>query len=189
MRQVERQVLLQVLDAKWREHLYEMDYLKEGIGLRAMGQRDPLTEYQREGYQLFEAMTDTIKEQSVQVLFRVEKRLVPADGGEAPAQPAPQRVAAGAPTSKAPSAFSCPQTGPSQNIWVCASGPAIRRPSWMRQGPPMPLHPTVAPMLSPSNLICALPEAGAAPSIETKRQVELARLASCPCPVAATQPA
>ncbi|GMA36532.1 hypothetical protein GCM10025876_27360 [Demequina litorisediminis] len=51
MRTVERQVVLQVLDAKWREHLYEMDYLKEGIGLRAMGQRDPLTEYQREGYQ------------------------------------------------------------------------------------------------------------------------------------------
>jgi len=99
MRQVERQVLLQVLDSKWREHLYEMDYLKEGIGLRAMGQRDPLTEYQREGYQLFEAMTDTIKEQSIQVLFRVEKRLVPADGGEAPAQAAPQRVAAASSTS------------------------------------------------------------------------------------------
>mgnify|MGYP001757285248 FL=1 len=51
MRQVERSVLLQVLDRKWREHLYEMDYLKEGIGLRAMAQRDPLTEYQREGYE------------------------------------------------------------------------------------------------------------------------------------------
>ena len=99
MRQVERQVLLQVLDSKWREHLYEMDYLKEGIGLRAMGQRDPLTEYQREGYQLFEAMTDAIKEQSIQVLFRVEKRLVPADGEEAPAQAAPQRVAAASATS------------------------------------------------------------------------------------------
>ncbi len=78
MRTVERQVLLQVLDPKWREHLYEMDYLKEGIGLRAMGQRDPLIEYQREGYQMFEAMADAIKEQSLQVLFRVEKRLVPA---------------------------------------------------------------------------------------------------------------
>ncbi|MDE0573828.1 preprotein translocase subunit SecA [Demequina sp. B12] len=74
LRTVERQVVLQVLDAKWREHLYEMDYLKEGIGLRSMGQRDPLTEYQREGYQLFQAMTDGIKEQSIQVLYRVEKR-------------------------------------------------------------------------------------------------------------------
>ena len=98
MRTVERQVLLQVLDSKWREHLYEMDYLKEGIGLRAMGQRDPLTEYQREGYQLFEAMTDTIKEQSVQVLFRVEKRLVPADGEEAPA-PVEQRAPVSTATS------------------------------------------------------------------------------------------
>ena len=98
MRTVERQVLLQVLDSKWREHLYEMDYLKEGIGLRAMGQRDPLTEYQREGYQLFEAMTDTIKEQSVQVLFRVEKRLVPADGEEAPV-PVEQRAPANSSTS------------------------------------------------------------------------------------------
>ncbi|WP_234988171.1 preprotein translocase subunit SecA [Demequina sp. NBRC 110056] len=74
LRTVERQVVMQVLDAKWREHLYEMDYLKEGIGLRAMGQRDPLIEYQREGFQLFEAMTDSIKEQSLQVLYRVEKK-------------------------------------------------------------------------------------------------------------------
>ena len=53
MRQLERNVLLNVLDRKWREHLYEMDYLKEGIGLRAMAQRDPLVEYQREGYDMF----------------------------------------------------------------------------------------------------------------------------------------
>jgi preprotein translocase subunit SecA len=53
MRQLERNVLLNVIDRKWREHLYEMDYLKEGIGLRAMAQRDPLVEYQREGYDMF----------------------------------------------------------------------------------------------------------------------------------------
>jgi preprotein translocase subunit SecA len=52
MREVERRVMLSVLDRKWREHLYEMDYLKEGIGLRAMAQRDPLVEYQREGFAL-----------------------------------------------------------------------------------------------------------------------------------------
>ncbi|WP_062213023.1 preprotein translocase subunit SecA [Demequina oxidasica] len=86
MRTVERQVVMQVLDLKWREHLYEMDYLKEGIGLRAMGQRDPLIEYQREGYQLFEAMTDSIKEHSLQILYRVEKR-EPATADQA-AQPA-----------------------------------------------------------------------------------------------------
>ena len=53
MRQLERNVLLNVIDRKWREHLYEMDYLKEGIGLRAMAQRDPLVEYQREGFDMF----------------------------------------------------------------------------------------------------------------------------------------
>ena len=71
MRQVERSVLLQVLDRKWREHLYEMDYLKEGIGLRAMAQRDPLTEYQREGYEMFDTMMDGLKEESIAYLFSV----------------------------------------------------------------------------------------------------------------------
>ena len=72
MRDVERRIVLQVLDRKWREHLYEMDYLKEGIGLRAMAQREPLVEYQREGYQLFQAMMESIKEESVRFLFHAE---------------------------------------------------------------------------------------------------------------------
>jgi preprotein translocase subunit SecA len=72
MRQLERNVLLNVLDRKWREHLYEMDYLKEGIGLRAMAQRDPLVEYQREGYDMFMGMLDAIKEESVGFLFNVQ---------------------------------------------------------------------------------------------------------------------
>ncbi len=72
MRELERRVLLSVLDRKWREHLYEMDYLREGIGLRAYSQRDPLVEYQREGFDLFSAMMDSIKEESVGYLFNVE---------------------------------------------------------------------------------------------------------------------
>jgi preprotein translocase subunit SecA len=72
MRELERRVLLSVMDRKWREHLYEMDYLQEGIGLRAMGQRDPLVEYQREGFDLFNAMMEGIKEESVGFLFNVE---------------------------------------------------------------------------------------------------------------------
>ncbi|HZG91051.1 MAG TPA: preprotein translocase subunit SecA, partial [Pseudonocardia sp.] len=71
MRELERQVLLQVMDRKWREHLYEMDYLKEGIGLRAMAQRDPLIEYQREGYDMFTAMLEGIKEETVGHMFNV----------------------------------------------------------------------------------------------------------------------
>ncbi|MEU5877344.1 preprotein translocase subunit SecA [Spirillospora sp. NPDC047279] len=72
MRELERRVVLSVLDRKWREHLYEMDYLQEGIGLRAMAQRDPLVEYQREGYDMFNAMLDGIKEESVGYLFNLE---------------------------------------------------------------------------------------------------------------------
>ncbi len=71
MREVERRVVLSVLDRKWREHLYEMDYLQEGIGLRAMAQRDPVVEYSREGFQMFQAMMDGIKEESVGFLFNV----------------------------------------------------------------------------------------------------------------------
>ena len=72
MRELERRVILSVLDRKWREHLYEMDYLRDGIGLRAMAQRDPLVEYQREGFDLFTAMMDGIKEETVGYLFHVE---------------------------------------------------------------------------------------------------------------------
>ncbi|MBU3751445.1 MAG: preprotein translocase subunit SecA, partial [Mycobacterium sp.] len=77
MRQLERNVLLNVLDRKWREHLYEMDYLKEGIGLRAMAQRDPLVEYQREGYDMFTGMLDALKEESVGFLFNVQIEAAP----------------------------------------------------------------------------------------------------------------
>ncbi|GAA1094731.1 preprotein translocase subunit SecA [Nocardiopsis composta] len=72
IREVERRVVLQVMDRKWREHLYEMDYLQEGIGLRAMAQRNPLIEYQREGYDMFQEMLEAIKEDSVRYLFNVE---------------------------------------------------------------------------------------------------------------------
>lgn len=71
-RELERRVVLQVLDRRWRDHLYEMDYLKDGIGLRAMAQRDPLIEYQREGYQMFQAMMGQIKEESVGYLYNLE---------------------------------------------------------------------------------------------------------------------
>ena len=72
MREVERRVMLSVLDRKWREHLYEMDYLQDGIGLRAMAQRDPLVEYQREGFALWNTMNEAVKEESVVLLFHVD---------------------------------------------------------------------------------------------------------------------
>jgi len=83
---------MSVLDRKWREHLYEMDYLQEGIGLRAMAQRDPLVEYQREGFLLFEAMMEGIKEESVGYLFNVE---VDVDPGAAATNEASEPMAVG----------------------------------------------------------------------------------------------
>ena len=80
MRELERRVLLSVLDRKWREHLYEMDYLREGIYLRAYSQRDPLVEYQREGFEMFATMMDGIKEESVGFLFNLEVSTEDEDG-------------------------------------------------------------------------------------------------------------
>ncbi|HSI94354.1 MAG TPA: preprotein translocase subunit SecA [Jiangellaceae bacterium] len=85
LREVERRVMLTVLDRKWREHLYEMDYLREGIGLRAFAQKQPLVEYQREGYDLFSAMMDGIKEESVGLMFNLEVEVRPRQPEEAPA--------------------------------------------------------------------------------------------------------
>jgi preprotein translocase subunit SecA len=75
MRELERRVVLSVIDRKWRDHLYEMDYLKEGIGLRAMAQRDPLVEYQREGFVMFQQMMGSIREEAITYLFNVEVKL------------------------------------------------------------------------------------------------------------------
>lgn len=111
MRELERRVVLSVLDRKWREHLYEMDYLQEGISLRAMAQRDPLVEYQREGFQLFQAMTEAIKEESVGFLFNIEVQTpaAPADGEAAP-EGAPVVMAKGldAPDRSQPLQYTAP---------------------------------------------------------------------------------
>jgi preprotein translocase subunit SecA len=87
MRELERLVLLNITDTRWREHLYEMDYLQEGIHLRAYGQKDPLTEYRREAFAMFEELTDSIKDGFVRYIYRVE--LVRQDE---PSRPRPQRV-------------------------------------------------------------------------------------------------
>ena len=86
LREIERRVMLSVIDQHWREHLYEMDYLREGINLRAMGQQDPLAEWQREGFDMFEAMMESIKDDFVRYIFRLE---VVADDAPAPAREEP----------------------------------------------------------------------------------------------------
>ena len=99
---LERQIVLSVIDTKWREHLGEMDYLRAGIGLRAMGQRDPLVEYQREGYDLFSGLVDTTKSESLRYLYHVQvaKEAAPArprnvrTSGGPTAKPTPVKVEA-----------------------------------------------------------------------------------------------
>jgi preprotein translocase subunit SecA len=111
MREVERRVLLSVIDRKWREHLYEMDYLKEGVGLRAYAQRNPVVEYQREGFAMFQTMLDGIKEQAVGYLFQVDvstqdgahaaKPGVPLPVGQAPVELRARGLASPAPSPAA----------------------------------------------------------------------------------------
>ena len=98
MRELERQVLLAVIDRKWREHLYEMDYLQEGVGLRAYAQRDPLVEYQREGFDMFSQMLDGIKEEAVGFLFNLEVQVEEA----APATPVQSTDAVPLPGAETP---------------------------------------------------------------------------------------
>jgi preprotein translocase subunit SecA len=83
MRELERRVVLSVIDRRWRDHLYEMDYLKDGIGLRAMAQRDPLVEYQREGYALFNTMMGQIKEDTTGFVYNLEVQIQLPEGGMA----------------------------------------------------------------------------------------------------------
>jgi preprotein translocase subunit SecA len=89
-RRVERDIMLQIVDAQWKDHLYSLDHLKEGIGLRGYGQRDPLVEYKRESFALFQAMKDRIDEEMVRYLWRL--RPVEQQGGDAaaPAIPVPK---------------------------------------------------------------------------------------------------
>ena len=86
MRELERRVVLSVIDRRWRDHLYEMDYLKDGIGLRAMAQRDPLVEYQREGYALFNTMMGQIKEDTTGFVYNLEVQVQQPQTGSMAAQ-------------------------------------------------------------------------------------------------------
>ena len=90
LRRVERDIMLQIVDAQWKDHLYSLDHLKEGIGLRGYGQRDPLVEYKKESFALFQAMKDRVEEEIVRYLWR----LTPVAGDDAAGTTAPIRPAA-----------------------------------------------------------------------------------------------
>ncbi|WP_029253151.1 preprotein translocase subunit SecA [Paraoerskovia marina] len=146
MRQLERRVVLSVLDRKWREHLYEMDYLKEGIGLRAMAQRDPLVEYQREGFQLFNAMTEAIKEESVAYLFNLEVKVQPSGGAPIDAASAAAAARAGAAQGITPSASPAVEVTPApvSEVAEASSAESVEEPT-ADPGPVVDDTPAAAP--------------------------------------------
>jgi preprotein translocase subunit SecA len=123
LRKVERDIMLQLVDAQWKDHLYSLDHLKEGIGLRGYGQRDPLVEYKKESYALFQAMKDRIDEEMVRYLWRLTP-VIGEDGaaGSPVPRPAPRRppqiTMSGPATNPAPSPFGAIGGG------AAAGGPA-----------------------------------------------------------------
>ncbi len=107
LRRVERDIMLQIVDAQWKDHLYSLDHLKEGIGLRGYGQRDPLVEYKKESFALFQAMKDRVEEEIVRYLWR----LTPVAGDDAAGTAAPIRPA-GPRRPPQQITLSSPQTAP-----------------------------------------------------------------------------
>ena len=134
-RELERRVVLSVVDRRWRDHLYEMDYLKDGIGLRAMAQRDPLIEYQREGYLMFQQMMGLIREESVGFIFNLDVQVAPGGGGQAVAAP-------GLSGSQAPAQLS--YSAPNED------GETEVRPAQPRQNPAPAQRPRIQPQKPPA---------------------------------------
>jgi preprotein translocase subunit SecA len=109
MQRVERDIMLQIVDAQWKDHLYSLDHLKEGIGLRGYGQRDPLVEYKRESFQLFQAMKERIDEETVRYLWWLRPVVGEEAAAGAGSRPVPARAARPA---RAPLTFNNPGAEP-----------------------------------------------------------------------------
>ncbi|SET59548.1 preprotein translocase subunit SecA [Geodermatophilus poikilotrophus] len=156
MRELERRVLLSVLDRKWREHLYEMDYLRAGIHLRAMANRDPVVEYQREGYDMFMSMLDGIKEESVGFLFNLEVKTKEQQDAEARATQAEAEAKALAAAQQGTARVRARQAAAAQ----AAAAQAAAAPAAPAAAPPA--RPTHAePHLAASAPAAAAPAAAA----------------------------
>ncbi len=127
IRHAERLVLLNVLDNAWRDHLYEMDYLQEGIGLRAMGQRDPLVEYRREGFDLFQSLLGRVREDFTKYIFHVQATVEEQPQG----QQRQQRLTYSAPAKTSDQAAAPPQPGPAPTSTGSGQSlPAAAAPSY-----------------------------------------------------------
>ncbi|MDP5182769.1 preprotein translocase subunit SecA [Blastococcus sp. BMG 814] len=153
-RELERRVLLSVLDRKWREHLYEMDYLRAGIHLRAMANRDPVVEYQREGYDMFVAMLDGIKEESVGFLFNLEVKTKDEQEAEAKAKQAEAEAKALAAAQEGTAKVLARQAAAARAAVGTAAAATARRSA------PVPEAPA-APVTEAAPAAAAAPEAPA----------------------------
>jgi len=149
MRELERRVVLSVIDRRWRDHLYEMDYLKDGIGLRAMAQRDPLVEYQREGFALYQQMMGQIREETVGFLFNLE---VEVTGGGANAT-APIVAAKGLTGNAAPVerlSYSAPSEEANGEVEVRNQRGQVERAATARAQQATQANPTLARAKAPA---------------------------------------
>ena len=172
-RELERRVVLSVLDRKWREHLYEMDYLREGIYLRAYSQRDPLVEYQREGFDMFAAMMDGIKEESVGFLFNLQVEVEDDEDDEVQAQPVAPQVSGATPQIDfAQAAAHAPGAQPQQQ-------PQQHSPTIRAKGLDKPNRPQNLSYSAPSEDGEA--EVHAAPGAEDDPFAGVGRNSLCPC--------
>ncbi|MGY1721930.1 preprotein translocase subunit SecA [Blastococcus sp. SYSU DS0533] len=160
MRELERRVLLSVLDRKWREHLYEMDYLRAGIHLRAMANRDPVVEYQREGYDMFVAMLDGIKEESVGFLFNLEVKTKEQQESEAKAKQAEAEAKALAAAQEGTAKVLARQAAAARAAAGTAAAATARRSAPVPEAPAAPVT-EAAPAASAAPEVPA-PEAPAA---------------------------
>ncbi|WP_280790845.1 preprotein translocase subunit SecA [Blastococcus sp. CT_GayMR19] len=169
MRELERRVLLSVLDRKWREHLYEMDYLRAGIHLRAMANRDPVVEYQREGYDMFMAMLDGIKEESVGFLFNLEVKTKEEQEAEAKAKQDEAEAAALAAAQEGTARVLARQAAAAAAAAGNGSATTAAAPSARRSGGPKAAAPkAAAPVAATAPAVVERTPTGTGPELAVK---------------------
>ncbi|MGY1637729.1 preprotein translocase subunit SecA [Geodermatophilus sp. SYSU D00742] len=167
MRELERRVLLSVLDRKWREHLYEMDYLRAGIHLRAMANRDPVVEYQREGYDMFNQMLDGIKEESVGFLFNLEVKTKEQQEAEAAAKQAEAEAKALAAAQQGTARVLARQAAAAKAAAPAVDGNGTATPGAAAAPAPAPTAPPAAapaPTAAPAAAAAPAPAGASAPA-------------------------
>ncbi|WP_329007418.1 preprotein translocase subunit SecA [Micromonospora rifamycinica] len=195
-RQLERMVLLQVIDRKWREHLYEMDYLQEGISLRAYAQRDPVIEYQREGFDMFATMMEGIKEETVGFLYNLEVQVQEPEAEEVQLLEKPVEIRAKG-LNRAPQQQGLQYSAPTIDGEAGAGGVAVERPEPEPSAPalgigggqrqaPSPARPAAGPSRRPADAGASGQAAAASTARRNTGPVDRAeggpsRNAPCPC--------